>query len=131
MINEGKIVDIEYGTGNLGYYKVRTGVLKNIDKLVEMGYKCVWSGDLDLSEKLNPVELQKRGYIVIDDVLITSFEREGLPFTITIYTRSQKANIHGDNHVYQNEFAKVRQDYNAFEKVTGIHLNLKKTSKPY
>jgi len=126
-----KVIDIEYGTGNLKFDRVRTGVLQNKDKLTEMGYKCAWTGDLDLGGNLNPAELRERGYLVLDDCVLTSFDKEGLPFTITMFPRSQRAKIHGDNHVYQNEFDQVKQDYDRFEEATGIHLNLKQTSEPY
>lgn len=126
-----KVIDIEYGTENLKFDNVRTGVLLNKDKLVEMGYKCAWTGDLDLSGDLNPAELRERGYLVLDDCVLTSFDKEGLPFTITMFPRSQRAKIHGANHVYQNKFNQVRQDYDRFEEETGIHLNLRQTSEPY
>jgi len=126
-----KVIDIEYGTGDLKFNRVRTGVIQNRDKLTEIGYKCAWTGDLDLSGDLNPAELRERGYLVLDDCVLTSFDREGLPFTITMFPKSQRAKIHGDNHIYQNEFNQVRQDYNRFEEATGIHLNLKQTSEPY
>ena len=67
----------------------------------------------------------------LDDCVLTSFNKEGLPFTITMFPRSQRAKIHGENHVYQNEFDQVRQDYNKFEEATGIYLSLRKTSEPY
>lgn len=126
-----KVIDVEYGTGNLRYDKVRTGVLKNKDKLVERGYKCAWTGDLDLSEDADKVELRERGYLSLDDCIITSFQKDGLPFTISISPRSRTAKIHGDNHIYQNEYFAVISDFKQFEEITGIHLNLKQTSKPY
>lgn len=126
-----KIVDIEYGTGNLKWERVRIGVIQNKDRLIEMGYRCAWRGDLDLSAPLNPSELRERGYLVLDDEVITSFDKEGLPFTITIFSKSQRAKIHGDNHTYQSKFNQVRRDFDKFAEITGIRLNLKQTSEPY
>lgn len=126
-----KVVDIEYGTGNLKYDRVRTGVLQNRDRLTEMGYRCAWKGDLDLGAPLNPAELRERGYLVLDDCVLTSFDKEGLPFTITMFPKSQRAKIHGDNHVYKREFEQVRQDFDRFTETTGICLSLKQTSEPY
>jgi len=130
-MNVDKVVDIEYGTGNLKYERVRTGVLQNKDKLTEMGYRCAWTGDLDLSAPLNPLELKERGYLVLDDCVITSFDEKGLPFTISVFPKSQRAKINGNNHVYQNKLNQTKKNFDKFTEITGIRLSLKQTSKPY
>ena len=96
-----------------------------------MGYKCAWTGDLDLTAELKPAELQEKGYWVLDYFVLTRFEKEGIPFTITMFPRSQRAKVHGDNHIYQCEFDKMREDFDRFLEVTGINLSLKQTSEPY
>lgn len=126
-----RIVDIEYQTGNLKLDTVRTGVLGNRDKLTEMGYECSWNGDLDLSAPLNPLELHERGYSLAGDEVITSFQKGGLPFTVVVFTKSEIAKIHGDNHVYQSELDGVRKEFDRFREVTGINLSLRQTSEPY
>ena len=125
-----KLIDIEYRTGNLKYDKVRTGVLQNKDRLTELGYRCAWTEDLDLSAELNPAELRERGYSVAWNGVLTTFDREWLPFIITIFPKSQRAKLYGVNQIYQSEFNQVRQDLNGFEEVTGIRMYLKQTSEP-
>lgn len=130
------ITDIEYGTGNLRYDRVRTGVLQNKDRLTEIGYACAWTEDLDLSAPLDNSELEKRGYYNNDqykseNFILTTFrlEKYNLPFAITIFPKSQRARIHGDNSIYGTEFDELRRELDVFEEVTGIHLGLKKISK--
>lgn len=126
-----KLVDIEYTTKSLEYDQIRTKVLQNRDKLIEMGYKCAWNGDLDLTAQENPSERQKRGYIDLSNVIITALEKDGLVFTITIYPKRQRAKISGNNHKYQTELDQTRQQFDKFEETTGIHLRLTQTSEPY
>lgn len=125
-----KVIGIKYGAENLEFERVRTGVLQNKDKLAELGYNCAWTEDLDLSGDLNPAELREKGYFVLDDCVLTNLHKGGLQFTIAMFPRNQRVQIHGENHICRNEFYQVRQDYDSFEEATGIHLSLKQTFEP-
>jgi hypothetical protein len=126
-----QVIDIEYMTGYLNYDKIRKGIIQNRDKLIENGYTCSWTQDIDLNSDLDANKNPDKGYIVLDDVVITSLMRDGLPITISIFRKSQRAKVHGDNHVYQNEFEDVKQDFAKFAELTGINLKVKQTSEPY
>jgi hypothetical protein len=124
------ILDIAYGTGNLRYDSVRKGFIQNLEKLTELGYgPFAWKGDLDLKEMPSEGQLIDKGYIQVGNVIVTQFEKSGLPFTISIFPKSQRAKIFGENHVYSDEFDEVKRDFNELEKVTGIHMSLEVTKE--
>jgi hypothetical protein len=118
---------IRYGSGRLSYNTVRKGILQQKDKLSGRGYRCAWKEDLDLSNgKPSTEELHKKGYMDLGNVILSSFS-DGLPVTITIFHRSMRAVLSGENWFYQNEYNRLKKRFSEFEKLTGIHMNLKKT----
>jgi len=125
------VIDIEYKTGYLKYNKVRKGIIQNKDKLIENGYHCSWNQDIDLNTELTSQAGDNKGYIVLDNVIITSMAKDGLPITISIFRNSQRAQVHGDNHVYENEFDIVKKDFEKLGELTGVYLKVKQTSKLY
>ena len=125
------VIDIEYTTGYLKYDKVRTGIIQNKDKLIENGYYCSWTEDIDLNKDLTASAEDNKGYIDLDNVIITSFMKDGLPITINIYKKSHRAQVHGNNHVYVNEFEDVKKDFAKLGDLTGVYLKVKQTSEPY
>jgi len=116
MSNE--IVEINYSTGNLSYEKVRTGVLQKREELVKQGYRCAWKCEPDLE---NRSKLQK-GYTILDDTLITAFSKEGFIFTISIFTNSLRAKIHGSKEMPENNKDNATNLFQNLEEITGIHL---------